>query len=737
MRQQHMPFLAVIVLAIPACLVAPAASPGAEQPPAHENSPDLLIDDFERSEYAPWTAEGEAFGPGPAAGTLPNQMPVTGYRGQRLVNSYYGGDGPQGVLVSPPFRIQRKYLCFLMGGGGYPGETFMELVVEGQSVRKAHGPNLQPGGSEELDWQAWDVSEFIGKTGILRIVDHRSGRWGHINVDHIVQSHENKAEVPLRSFVAKSRYLLLPVADDTHRVKCRLLSGDRVVRYFDVDVAEPGTAPRFWASVDISEFRGNELRWDVRPRSATEIVATPAEQADSPIFREDLYREAYRPQFHFSPRVGWTNDPNGLVYHRGQYHLFFQHNPFGVQWGNMTWGHAVSGDLVHWQELGDAILPDQMGTIFSGSAVVDHTNTSGLGTRDCPPLCVFYTAAGGLSFDPRPFAQCLAWSLDDVRTWTKFDGNPVVGPIADENRDPKVFWHAPTSRWIMVLYVRRDAFSLFSSPDLKTWHTEGEVPFPSAFECPELFEIPVEGQPGETRWVVWSASGNHMIGTFGGHAFSPESGVLRSEWGKNSYAGQTWNDVPDGRRIFIAWMNSDGSAYPGMPFNQQMTFPRRFTLRNTEEGLRLHALPIDEIASLYTTTAQWHAMPLAPGERKTFSAGELLDLALTLYGQGAKEIAVDIRGTTVTYRPQDGTLECLGNRIEGLPGDEPLDLRVLVDRTSIEIFARNGQYVMSFALPLAGRKSGLQVSADGPAEIVSLEIRELKSIWSTPAGDVK
>lgn len=724
----------------PRLVADPAAGPVAvaeQEAGPDRKTRDILIDDFERAEYAPWTAEGGAFGPGPAEGTLPDQMPVTGYRGKRLVNSFYGGDGPQGSLVSPPFRIERRYLCFLIGGGGYADETFIELLVDGTSVRKAHGPNVHPGGSEELDWASWDVSEFLGQTAVLRVVDRRSGGWGHINVDEIVQSDENKAEVATPEFVAESPFLLLPVGDDTERIRCQLRLGDRMVRYFAVDVAEPGTRERFWASVDISEFRGQKLRWDVRPRSAAEIVAAQARQAESPIFPQDLYREALRPQFHFSPRVGWTNDPNGLVYHQGEYHLFFQHNPFGVRWGNMTWGHAVSRDLIHWQELGDALLPDESGTIFSGSAVVDHANTSGLGANGLPPMCAFYTAAGGESFDPRPFTQCMAWSLDRGRTWTKFAGNPVVGPIADGNRDPKVFWFAPASRWIMVLYVRRDAFSLFSSQDLKTWQSEGEVEFPSAFECPELFELPIEDRPGETRWVLWSASGNHLIGKFDGRAFLPESSVLRSEWGKNCYAGQTWNDVPDGRRIFIGWMNSDGSAYRDMPFSQQMTFPRRFTLRNTDEGPRLHALPIDEIQGLYRNLLEERAISLAADQLREFPVGELLDVQLSLEGRGATLIRVNLRGVEVSHCPKEGTVEFLGSKIEGLPRGLPLNLRLLVDRTSIEVFAADGRYVLSFVLPLDPRQRSLQITADGPAEVRSLAIRELRSIWNAPADEAE
>ncbi|GIX02706.1 MAG: hypothetical protein KatS3mg112_1643 [Thermogutta sp.] len=694
--------------------------------------PDILVDDFERDSYAPWVAEGEAFGPGPASGTLPRQMEVTGYHGRRLVNSYYGGDGTVGTLTSPPFTIERHYLAFLIGGGGYPEETYMELLVDGKSVRRATGPNTAPGGSEELDWAVWDVHEFEGRTAVLRIVDRRTGGWGHINVDYILQTDRNPQEhlKPLETAV-QSRYLLLPVAGEGPRTHCRLMLGDRVLRYFDIHIAEDDSDVRFWAAIDLRDYHGQTVRWEIRPRSARVLVEKRLRQSDAPVWPENLYREAYRPQFHFSPRVGWTNDPNGLVYYDGEYHLFFQHNPFGIRWGNMTWGHAVSRDLIHWEELGDAIFPDERGTIFSGSAVVDPSNTSGLGRPDQPPLCAFYTAAGGHSYRPCPFTQCMAYSVDRGRTWTKYAGNPVVDFIADENRDPKVFWYEATRRWIMVLYVRRDAFSIFSSPDLKEWTLESEAAFPTAHECPELFPLSVEGEPNEVRWILWTASGNHLIGRFDGHRFTAESDVLRSEWGKNCYAGQTWNNAPGGRRIFIGWMNSDGSAYPGMPFNQQMTVPRELTLRRTPEGLRVFARPIEELASLRTKSMRLHSIPLeGDNPSQSWPVGDLLDILFTLQSGSAREIVIDVKGVRLTWFPSRGELECLDRRITDLPRDRPLDLRWLVDRTSLEIFALDGRYVMSFCWPFGPKPGQLTITAQGGnAVIESLEIHELRSIW--------
>src|SRR5262245_38978807 len=212
-----------------------------------------------------------------------------------------------------------------------------------------------------------------------------------------------------------------------------------------------------------------------------------------------LYNEAYRPQFHFSPRENWTNDPNGLVFYQGEYHLFFQHNPFGINWGNMTWGHAVSTDLVHWQQLPNAIEPDSLGTIFSGSAVVDWNNTTGFQRGEEKTLITIYTAAGGTSeaSQGQPFTQCIAYSNDRGHTWTKYERNPVLGHMVKENRDPKVVWHAPSRRWIMALYKDGNTFAFFASPDLKTWAHLHNLDVPGCAECPDFFEMLIAGEAAE------------------------------------------------------------------------------------------------------------------------------------------------------------------------------------------------------------------------------------------------
>ncbi len=301
-----------------------------------------------------------------------------------------------------------------------------------------------------------------------------------------------------------------------------------------------------------------------------------------------------------SHRRGWTNDPNGLVYYQGEYHLFFQHNPYGTQWGNMTWGHAVSTDLIRWRQLPDAIHPDELGTIFSGSAVVDHNNTTGWQAGGEKPIVCIYTSAGGATQSQgQPFTQSVAYSTDRGRSWTKYDRNPVLGNIHGSNRDPKVLWHAPTRNWVMILYLdERGKFGLFGSSDLKHWTKLSDLPLPDGHECPDLFELPVDGDPANTRWVAWEGDGRYLIGQFDGREFRTESGPHRSKFGANDYAAQTYSDIPaaEGRRIQISWMA--GGQYPGMPFNQQMTVPRVLTLRSTPAGIRLHFEPIEELKTL-------------------------------------------------------------------------------------------------------------------------------------------
>lgn len=304
----------------------------------------------------------------------------------------------------------------------------------------------------------------------------------------------------------------------------------------------------------------------------------------------ELYDEQYRPQFHFSAKQGWLNDPNGLVYFQGQYYLFYQYNPFGNSWGNMSWGYATSPDLLRWTERTPAIVGDATGVKFSGTAVIDYANTAGLQTGSTPTMALFYTSVG--SFDQR-----MAYSTDGGRSFRYSNDNPVLGSVSGkDDRDPNVFWHEPSQKWVQALWVaaqdnKPQSISFFGSQNLTDWTYLSETP--NFFETPDFFELPVDGNPSNTRWVLYGGDGQYQLGNFDGTRFTaetPASGKLIQDYGANFYAAQTWHDVPsdDGRRIQVGWMAN--ASYPGMPFNQQMSFPVELTLQSTPNGIRMSTL---------------------------------------------------------------------------------------------------------------------------------------------------
>lgn len=452
---------------------------------------------------------------------------------------------------------------------------------------------------------------------------------------------------------------------------------------------------------------------------------------------EKLYDEQYRPQFHFSPAKNWTNDPNGMVYYKGEYHLFFQHNPEGIEWGNMTWGHAVSSDMLQWSQLDHAILPDKLGTIFSGSAVVDWDNTAGFQTDDEKTIVCVYTSAGGTSTESQgqPFTQSIAYSNDRGRTFTKYEHNPVLQHLAGANRDPKIVWHVSTKKWIMILYLDDDKakndYILLSSPNLKQWTKLCVVSLPGATECPDFFELPVDGDATKTKWVFWCANNSYCLGQFDGTTFTAETDMLQTHWGTNRYAAQTFSDIPasEGRRIQIAWMN--GGKYPDMPFNQQMSFPATLTLRSFPDGVRLCSRPVKEIDNLHGKQCTWSNLTLKPGDNPLAAmTGELFDIRLDVAPGTASEVGLNVRGTPIRYDVKEGKLSCLGTSAPVELCDGRLQLHILIDRSSIEIFTADGRANMAYCfLPPSNNKTLTLTAQGGEAVIRSLNVWELNSSW--------
>ena len=695
-------------------LTATAATFAAERP-------DKVVADFEGDTYGEWQVEGEAFGSGPAKGALPGQMSVGGYLGKGLVNSFYRGDGTTGRLTSPPFRIERRYVNFLLGGGKNAEKLAIRLLLDGKVVRTETGPNDVPGGSEQLEWRSWDVADLDGKTVKVEIVDQATGSWGHINVDQIVQS-DRKQELladQTRTVKLERRYLNLPVKTGAPKRRMAVLLDGKPAREFEIELADG--EPDFWTFLDITPFRGKEatLRVDRLPSDshALQSITQDDEIAES----GKPYGEKLRPQFHFSSRRGWLNDPNGLVYHDGEYHLYYQHNPYGWAWGNMHWGHAVSKDLLHWKELPIALYPQKFGDwAFSGSAAVDRENTSGFKRGSEDVIVAAYTSTGR--------GECIVYSNDKGRTFTEYAGNPV---LKHEGRDPKIFWYGPGKHWVMAVYdVRagKNGIQFLSSPDLKSWTKNGWIE--GYFECPELFELPVDGDRKNSRWVLYAADGSYAVGSFDGKEFKPEGGKQQANWGNSFYASQTFNNVPasDGRRIRVGWATA---ASPGMSFNQMMNFPVELTLRTTEDGLRMLAMPIREIEKLHGAATSVHEETVRPGENPLAKLrGDLWDLDADLEPGSATEVGFKIRGIPVVYNVAAQTLTCQGKTAPLPLVARRIRLRLLVDRTTLEIFGNEGRVYMPIAVLPRDEDRSLELYArGGDARIRTLEASELKSIW--------
>ena len=465
--------------------------------------------------------------------------------------------------------------------------------------------------------------------------------------------------------------------------------------------------------------------------------------------------EPHRPLYHFTPPAKWMNDPNGMVFYDGEYHLFYQFYPDSTVWGPMHWGHAVSTDLVNWKHLPIALYPDSLGLIFSGSAVVDWKNTSGFGVGDKPPLVAMFTQhdlARERAGDTLVEKQGIAYSNDRGRTWTKFEGNPVIpNPGLKDFRDTKVIWHEPSQRWIMVL-AAGDRVRLYASYNLREWQQVSDFganvgAHGGVWECPDLFPIKVEGTT-ETRWVLLvsmnpggpngGSATQYFVGNFNGStftmdaAFAPLVGAAGTEptrgvWvdhGRDNYAGVTWSDIPaeDGRRVFLGWMSNWDYAMvvPTAAWRSAMTVPRTLTLHRTPSGPRLFSTPVSELRLLRGETISVQsqrvdgALPLRlPTGATAASAdvelefltrpGETTDLALELtnvagekyrvgYDAVAKQFYSDRTATPHDFSPKFATEV---HRAPRLATDSIVRMHLYIDRASVELFADGGATTMT------------------------------------------
>ncbi|HEX4773699.1 MAG TPA: glycoside hydrolase family 32 protein [Bryobacteraceae bacterium] len=480
------------------------------------------------------------------------------------------------------------------------------------------------------------------------------------------------------------------------------------------------------------------------------------------------YDEPYRPQYHFSPRENWTNDPNGLIYFEGEYHLFFQYNPFGDEWGHMTWGHAVSPDLVHWEQLPPAIPEENGIMIFTGSTVVDARNTSGFCLNSKPCMVAIYTGhtpeKGG---KPALQTQNVAYSNDRGRHWTKYSGNPVLDLHMADFRDPKVLWSQETAQWVMLVSLPDEhKVRIYGSKDLKHWTALNDFGPAGAtsgqWECPELFNVAVEGTK-ETRWVlkvglnpgaIQGGSGEqYFVGRFDGKQFlndNPPSSTLWTDYGKDCYCALTFNNLPPGQTpVMLGWMDNWQYAkdLPTKPWRGQMTFPRSLSLRKTDDGLRLIQQPAGEISKLYDgaaatragnaeTVSKWLA-ELSSKLGRTFvlkaeipfatagEAGIRVFGAEIGYDQKAKQLFVDRTHAGLVDFNKDFPVRV--NAPLSLTG-KVLRLTLLVDRNSIEVFADGGAVTSTnLVFPNPGAHDVEFFPKDGEMGQISVSVQKIRS----------
>ena len=482
------------------------------------------------------------------------------------------------------------------------------------------------------------------------------------------------------------------------------------------------------------------------------------------------YQEEYRPQFHFSPEEKWMNDPNGLVYHEGIYHLFYQYYPEDIVWGPMHWGHAVSEDMVHWEHKPIALYPDENGLIFSGSAVVDKKNTSGFGKEGKTPLVAIFTyhsmegeKAGRKDFQ----TQGIAYSLDNGDTWEKYKNNPVILNDGIKNfRDPKVFWHEPSDSWILTL-VAGDHAKFYSSKNLKEWiylsdFGKSQGAHGGVWECPDLFPLQVEGSDGE-KWVLiisinpgapnGGSGTQYFVGDFDGTTFtSNQKNPKWLDYGTDNYAGVTYNNVPEEERIFIGWMSNWDYARdtPTKKWRSAMTVPRKLSLHKVEDDYFLANYPIDkmgdltsstfvnqvEVAAATTDTLQVEGLNQSEVRLKT--AAKNFQLLFKNELDEVLVLDVDSKNQTLTVdRTLSGKVdfqEDFGAKKHVAPlksfKEGPHQFKILMDWSSMELFVDQGMLSITEQLfPTSPYNTLIINNEDGSEPIIIQSIKEIKSIW--------
>ena len=566
------------------------------------------------------------------------------------------------------------------------------------------------------------------------------------------------------------RYLLLPVEDAGDESRLHLLLDGKQERTLTVRLAK--SKVDYHVPVDLTPYKGHTVTFNViTPQGRSSIREAKEDACWTSIALSDTFdisnREKYRPLFHHTPSYGWMNDPNGMFYKDGVWHLYYQHNPYGSKWQNLSWGHSTSTDLINWKPEPEAIEPNGLGLVFSGSCVVDSAGTAGFGKN---AVIALYTSADVSQ------TQSLAWSTDDGTTFNIYPGNPIL-TMESEARDPNMFWHTPTQQWVMLLAHALDhEMLIFTSPDLKDWTLQSSFGKglgcqDGVWECPDLFELPVPGTD-KKKWVLLcninpggpfgGSATQYFTGDFDGKTFTPDTdaeGKVPTKWmdyGKDNYATVSWSDAPDGRRTVIGWMSNwqYAAEAPTLQYRSANTLPREMGLFNGADGqLYLSSAPSPELLAMRAkpvTSASHISIGNKPRTFALPAANDgICEITLDIDPAKSSEVALTIgnksnESVTVTYDAAARTIS-FDRRNSGLTDfskDFPavttaplftagrtVSLRIYVDRSSIELFADDGRSVMTNTVFPTSPYTTLSLSSTGG----KADIRNLKIYPLTPS----
>ena len=554
---------------------------------------------------------------------------------------------------------------------------------------------------------------FLGMTSVVQA----DSSW---TIRHLV------CEQNIVSLDVTEDYLLLPIQDDAPEGKiCVVKDNEQKGTLMNVRLARERVDS--YVPFALSAYKGQHISIEIQGVPETALCWKELKLSGS---FDMANKESFRPVYHHTPAYGWMNDPNGMFYKDGVYHLYFQYNPYGSVWGNMHWGHSTSTDLMHWKFEGCAIVPDAWGAIFSGSCVVDHENTAGFGKE---AVVAFYTSAKSTPWGDIQM-QSMAYSLDNGKTFTKYEGNPILTSSEKDFRDPKVFWYAPGKHWVMILAVGQH-MEIYSSVNLKEWKKESEFgamqgAHGGVWECPDLVEIPVEGTR-EKKWVLicnlnpggpfGGSAAQYFVGSFDGKKFVNESPTQTKwmDWGKDNYATVTWNNAPDGRCIALGWMSNWQYAnnVPTRQYRSANTLARDLTLYREGQELYLKSTPSVEVKKARGKKVSIPSFKVSEKHEMVNLFEEkqgAYEVEIVIQNAGASKIAFSLlndkgekvsmyydlnRKQFVMDRSESGTVDFSKDfpAVTVAPAnvDKELTLRLFVDRSSIEAFGEDGKFVMT------------------------------------------